>query len=42
MYENIEELKEAIKDCNKCKLCKTRKNIVFGVRRYKCKNDVYR
>ena len=30
MYENIEELKNAIKDCNKCKLCNRRKNIVFG------------
>ena len=31
MYENWEELNEAIKDCNKCKLCTGRKNIVFGV-----------
>ena len=31
MYETIEELKNAIKDCNKCKLCTRRKNIVFGV-----------
>ena len=31
MYETWEELEETIKDCNKCKLCKTRKNIVFGV-----------
>ncbi len=31
MYDNWEELEEAIKDCNKCKLCKTRQNIVFGV-----------
>ena len=31
MYENWEELWEAIKDCNKCKLCTGRKNIVFGV-----------
>ncbi len=30
MYENMEELQEAIKNCNKCKLCKNRKNIVFG------------
>ena len=30
MYENWEELNEAIKDCNKCKLCTGRKNIVFG------------
>ena len=31
MYETMEEVKEAIKNCNKCKLCKGRKNIVFGV-----------
>lgn len=31
MYETWEELEESIKDCNKCKLCKTRQNIVFGV-----------
>ncbi len=31
MYENWEELEEAIKDCNRCKLCTGRKNIVFGV-----------
>ena len=31
MYENWEELNDAIKDCNKCKLCNGRKNIVFGV-----------
>ena len=30
MYENWEELNEAIKDCEKCKLCTGRKNIVFG------------
>ena len=30
MYENWKELNEAIKDCNKCKLCTGRKNIVFG------------
>jgi len=30
MYENWEKLNEAIKDCNKCKLCTERKNIVFG------------
>ena len=30
MYDNWEELEEAIKDCNKCKLCRGRKNIVFG------------
>ena len=31
MYETMEEVKEAIKNCNKCKLCTGRKNIVFGV-----------
>ncbi len=31
MYNNWEELEESIKNCNKCKLCKTRLNIVFGV-----------
>ncbi len=31
MYETWEELENGIKDCNKCKLCKTRNNIVFGV-----------
>lgn len=30
MYENWEELEEAIKDCKKCKLCTNRTNIVFG------------
>ena len=30
MYENWEQLNEAIKDCNKCKLCSGRINIVFG------------
>ena len=30
MCENWEGLEEAIKDCKKCKLCSTRKNIVFG------------
>ena len=30
MYENWKELEEAIKGCNKCKLCSGRKNIVFG------------
>lgn len=27
----MEEVKESIKDCKKCKLCTGRKNIVFGV-----------
>ena len=31
MYENIEELKNHIKDCKKCKLCTTRQNVVFGI-----------
>ena len=30
MSESIEELKEQIKNCNKCKLCKSRNNIVLG------------
>ena len=30
MFEKMEELKEAIKGCNKCNLCTGRKNIVFG------------
>lgn len=30
MYEKMGELQVVIKDCNKCKLCKKRKNIVFG------------
>lgn len=30
MYNNWEELENSIKNCNKCKLCSTRKNIVFG------------
>lgn len=31
MLESWEELEESIKDCQKCKLCKGRTNIVFGV-----------
>lgn len=31
MYETWEELEKSIVNCNKCKLCKTRQNIVFGV-----------
>ena len=31
MYNNWEELEESIENCNKCKLCNTRQNIVFGV-----------
>ena len=30
MYNNFEELENSLKDCNKCKLCNGRKNIVFG------------
>ena len=30
MYNNWEELEASIDNCNKCKLCKTRLNIVFG------------
>lgn len=30
MYDNWEELENSIKECNKCKLCNGRKNIVFG------------
>lgn len=31
MFETWEELEKSIDNCEKCKLCKTRKNIVFGV-----------
>ena len=31
MFENLEELKNSFKECNKCKLCSSRQNIVFGV-----------
>ena len=31
MYEKMEELKQSTTGCQKCKLCKNRKNIVFGV-----------
>ena len=30
MFKTWEELEESIIDCRKCKLCKTRQNIVFG------------
>ena len=30
MYETWEEIEKSIEDCQKCKLCKTRQNIVFG------------
>ena len=31
MYEKLEELKNITMNCNKCKLCITRQNVVFGV-----------
>lgn len=31
MYDNWEELEKSIENCSKCKLYKTRQNIVFGV-----------
>lgn len=31
MYETWEELEKSIINCNKCKLCRTRQNIVFGI-----------
>ena len=31
MFETWNELEKSIVDCDKCKLCKTRRNIVFGV-----------
>ena len=37
MFETWEELEESIVDCKKCKLCKTRQNIVFGVGNKKAK-----
>lgn len=30
MYESLNEVEEAVKKCDKCKLCKGRTNIVFG------------
>lgn len=30
MYDNWESLRKSVKNCNKCKLCETRNNIVFG------------
>lgn len=30
MYETLEELENEVKKCNKCKLCRTRNNTVFG------------
>ena len=31
MYETLDEITEEVRKCNKCKLCTTRKNVVFGV-----------
>ena len=31
MYNNWEDLENSIINCNKCKLCKNRTNIVFGI-----------
>ncbi len=31
MFDTWEELEQSIENCNQCKLCKTRQNIVFGV-----------
>lgn len=31
MYDNWEELEKSIINCNKCKLCQNRTNIVFGI-----------
>ena len=33
MYNSWEELENGIKECQKCKLYSTRKNIVFGTRK---------
>lgn len=30
MYDSWDELEKSIINCNKCKLCSNRKNIVFG------------
>ncbi len=37
MYDNLEELKNSAISCNKCKLCSTRQNVVFGVGNEKTK-----
>lgn len=31
MFDNWEDLEKSLENCQKCKLCKTRNNIVFGV-----------
>lgn len=30
MYRNIEELRQVVEQCKKCKLCNTRQNVAFG------------
>lgn len=30
MFEDLEQLKGFVKKCERCRLCKTRKNVVFG------------
>ena len=30
MYDNWEQLEKSLENCNKCKLCSNRTNIVFG------------
>ena len=30
MFDNWEDLEKSIVNCQKCKLCRTRQNIVFG------------
>jgi len=42
MFETWEELEKSISNCNKCKLCKTRQNIVFGVGKKDAKIMFYR
>ena len=37
MFDTWEELEKSIENCQKCKLCKTRQNIVFGVGNKKAK-----
>ena len=31
MFNDIEELENEVKNCNRCKLCQNRKNVVFGI-----------
>ena len=37
MFDNLDELKKATLNCDKCKLCSTRLNVVFGVGNEKAK-----